>query len=97
MYLCAYILVFSFQLSYYTLVFLSEQYLTISGMRLQGIYMRVSLFGLFARCTMPCKVGGWVLVSIAHRIVLYDVIIACIHWIILYGGIVVNIFKSESY
>ena len=28
-------------------VFLSGQYLTISGTRLQSIYMRVSLFGLF--------------------------------------------------
>ena len=78
-------------------MFLFERYLTISGTRLQGIYMRVSLFGLFARCTTPCKVGGLVLVSVAHRIVLYDITISYIYRITLYGEVVVNIFKGESY
>ena len=39
--LCAYIFVLSFVLSHYTLVYLSEQYLTICSTRLQTIYMRV--------------------------------------------------------
>ena len=45
-------------------MFLSEQYLTISGIRLQSIYMRVSLFGLFARSIMPCKADSSVLISV---------------------------------
>ena len=78
-------------------MFLYEQYLTNGGTMLQSIYTRVSLFGLFARSTMPCKADSSVLISAVHQIVLYSITISYVYRITLYGEVVVNIFKCESY